>query len=384
MEPVVQEDLTEDTMDEKLHFETSEKDETELEGKVETQSEKNNHDSFVAKTIVIMDADVDVGNTVEENVQCRNLQQRACKDEAKDGSFSLVRNFQKDEADTIQISDEGENMPYFTIGPDPQEQSSSQTPEQICAQAWSKKETSRPLRRVLSWPPTAAQWKKRWSQNQDVFNVSPHLVFLTQYTYQVSLLPPTSPVIRVGDSLEPSGESVIRSCIQSWPTSTNGYVYLNERSDPDSIPPPDDGTRPSTSITSCNPLYEETTFKGVGEASVTKSKKKSTHRAQIRSGSERTGHGSGKRPWRRDRKGDKVEKKKPRNRLGSGSGPGQSGCSPSDDNLLVGNEYTFIDLLHEVVENQGRWTRERWRQSHINKSKNKQFTSVNVSKKGNE
>lgn len=35
-----------------------------------------------------------------------------------------------------------------------------------------------------------------------------------------------------------------------------------------------------------------------------------------------------------------------------------------DDKLLENNEYHFIDLLHEVVENHGRWTRDRWRQTH--------------------
>ncbi|XP_072286674.1 uncharacterized protein [Pyxicephalus adspersus] len=38
--------------------------------------------------------------------------------------------------------------------------------------------------------------------------------------------------------------------------------------------------------------------------------------------------------------------------------------TPDDDKLLENNEYHFIDLLHEVVENHGRWTRERWRQTH--------------------
>nr|XP_006120847.1 uncharacterized protein LOC102444366 [Pelodiscus sinensis]XP_025039288.1 uncharacterized protein LOC102444366 [Pelodiscus sinensis] len=38
--------------------------------------------------------------------------------------------------------------------------------------------------------------------------------------------------------------------------------------------------------------------------------------------------------------------------------------SPCDNTLLGNNEYTFIDLLHEVVENRGRRTRERWKQTH--------------------
>lgn len=35
------------------------------------------------------------------------------------------------------------------------------------------------------------------------------------------------------------------------------------------------------------------------------------------------------------------------------SGDPPSGGSPSDDNLLLDNEYTSIDLLQEVVQNQG-------------------------------
>ncbi|XP_019331179.1 uncharacterized protein LOC106738249 isoform X1 [Alligator mississippiensis] len=38
--------------------------------------------------------------------------------------------------------------------------------------------------------------------------------------------------------------------------------------------------------------------------------------------------------------------------------------SPCDNTFLTSNKYSFIDLLHEVVENRGRWTRERWLQTH--------------------
>ncbi|MGH0125836.1 UNVERIFIED_CONTAM: hypothetical protein FKN15_025004 [Acipenser sinensis] len=45
--------------------------------------------------------------------------------------------------------------------------------------------------------------------------------------------------------------------------------------------------------------------------------------------------------------------------------------SPGDANLLQNNEYAFIDLLHEVVVNQGRWTRDRWKQTHQKRVINK-------------
>ncbi|CAB1429474.1 unnamed protein product [Pleuronectes platessa] len=45
------------------------------------------------------------------------------------------------------------------------------------------------------------------------------------------------------------------------------------------------------------------------------------------------------------------------------------GASPDDATLLYGNEYAFMDLLHEVAQNNGRWTRERWRQTQVNRQR---------------
>lgn len=45
------------------------------------------------------------------------------------------------------------------------------------------------------------------------------------------------------------------------------------------------------------------------------------------------------------------------------------GNSPDEETLLSGNEYVFVNLLHEVAQNNGRWTRERWKQTHINKQR---------------
>lgn len=57
------------------------------------------------------------------------------------------------------------------------------------------------------------------------------------------------------------------------------------------------------------------------------------------------------------------------NRSVNSKAPSSGGASPDDRTLLSGNEYAFMDLLHEVVQNRGRWTRERWRQMHSNQQK---------------
>ncbi|XP_035808374.1 leucine-rich repeat-containing protein 24-like [Amphiprion ocellaris] len=56
-------------------------------------------------------------------------------------------------------------------------------------------------------------------------------------------------------------------------------------------------------------------------------------------------------------------------RAAAGSKAPSGGASPDDETLLSGNEYAFMDLLHEVSHNNGRWTRERWRQMQANKQR---------------
>lgn len=72
---------------------------------------------------------------------------------------------------------------------------------------------------------------------------------------------------------------------------------------------------------------------------------------------------------RNERKPAGVSRQKEhrRDRTTAGSKTPSGGASPDDETLLSGNEYAFMDLLHEVVQNNGRWTRERWKQTHGNK-----------------
>ncbi|RVE67778.1 hypothetical protein OJAV_G00085360 [Oryzias javanicus] len=53
----------------------------------------------------------------------------------------------------------------------------------------------------------------------------------------------------------------------------------------------------------------------------------------------------------------------------AGSKAPSGGATPDDETLLSGNEYVFVNLLHEVAHNNGRRTRERWKQTHLNKQR---------------
>ncbi|XP_070690413.1 uncharacterized protein [Pempheris klunzingeri] len=77
---------------------------------------------------------------------------------------------------------------------------------------------------------------------------------------------------------------------------------------------------------------------------------------------------SNKAEQRNEAKRAAASRQRKENR-GSGSKAPSGGTSPDDETLLSGNEYAFMDLLHEVAQNNGRWTRERWKQIHVNKQR---------------
>ncbi|XDV20166.1 hypothetical protein PO909_025534, partial [Leuciscus waleckii] len=82
---------------------------------------------------------------------------------------------------TSQSEENAEKLPYLTIGADPENQTS------VVDQNTTKVTSgpSRPIRRVLTWPPTAVQWKKQWAQNQQVLNVFPKLIFVTGCRHEI-------------------------------------------------------------------------------------------------------------------------------------------------------------------------------------------------------
>ncbi|XP_058230639.1 uncharacterized protein LOC131343188 isoform X2 [Hemibagrus wyckioides] len=297
----------------------------------------------------------------------------------------------QEHADDLQPMGDVENMPYLTIGADSEKQSPN--PEQICnTKASTGQLNLRPIRRTLSWPPTAAQWKKQWAQAQQVLSISPKLVFVTQYEYHVGMFPSgissaiPENIPRASCSGFPKQQLQIKDLVhlESVETSiqtgdrsrikeleTRDYDEVNEKQSEMIKPHPQVNKEARSDLVTIKPLCEGMGSKATSEVKVRSSKKSKTIRSpkdeQIRAV-------TGRKPKGVVRDGRKELRSRQRDQSRSSSGAHPSGGSPSDDNLLVDNEYTFIDLLHEVVENHGRWTREKWRQNHTNKAKIKQVS----------
>lgn len=275
-----------------------------------------------------------------------------------------------------------ENIPYLTIGADPEKR--SQNPEQICTKTSNGQLNLRPIRHTLSWPPTAIEWKKRMAQTQQVLNVSPKLIFVTECEYHrlfpsgiSSAIPENIPQascsgfpeqqLRLKD-LEPIQsvelsmeicEFVNRSCIQDMSSLIREYVEMNEGQSEMIKSHCSINNEAHSDFVTIKPLCEGMHSEAATEVKTRSGKKKKSDPFPK---GEQTRAISKRQPKRAERDGKRDKSR-------SNSGAHSSGGSPSDDNLLVDNEYSFIDLLHEVVENRGRWTRDRWRQSHMKKQK---------------
>ncbi|XP_067261883.1 uncharacterized protein [Chanodichthys erythropterus] len=325
---------------------------------------------------------------------------------------------------TSQSEETAEKLPYLTIGADPENQTS------VVNQNTAKGTSGplRPIRRVLTWPPTAVQWKKQWAQNQQVLNVFPKLIFVTGCRHEIRpfhprISPATLPTapqfsaleflpeiaapmedVRVAidedtyrASLESPTQKVQHFTAQEHFTNANislredGRIITNEKtwrsglestifSDLSSKNSPIEESEVCSELFSIfNPSFGGTKSKpAVGEEIINKdymeemqSVKKKTHRDHQ---SEQVVSELQKQSRRVEKKVQRADRDQRRGQAcnGSDSRAPPSGGSPKDDSLLLGNEYTFIDLLHEVVENHGRWTRDRWRQTQKNKHKLKQ------------
>lgn len=302
------------------------------------------------------------------------------------GALGSSRSIPHEERSNDQVENTGsvENMPYLTIGADPEHQTAALGRNTAACGT-----RSRPIRRVLTWPPTAVQWKKQWVQNQHVLNVFPKLIFVTGYVpFQHSVCPATLAagpqftaleflpentlpgedvgVVIDGDhweNLEPSNQKLLdfnvpssgnisrridARNISTGETWRSGFESQNSPVD-ESDARSQLSLHPSSGGSDSGGKFNVTG--DVKNAQSVKKKRRQVHqdlRKQFSTG--------------RSQKNEKKPKCENSRRLDGGS--------PKDAG--VENEHASVGLLHEVVENHGRWTRARWRQTQINKHKLKQ------------
>lgn len=215
-------------------------------------------------------------------------------------------------------------LPYLSIGVkrgDADEQA---------ANGQSERATARKLmKRISTWPHDAVEWQARRKQVQDRQGRNVSGVWPPEVTIEAENAHSCwRPLEKMEGVTQREDE---RKMSEARPDVRHSRISK----------PPDEGASVSDALTGVMQQKEET-HEGLARAG--KMNSEATNTAV--------------RGFPRAAKAEKSARRK------EASAAGKRGVTPNDETLLSGNEYVFVDLLHEVVQNKGRWTRERWRQTH--------------------
>ncbi|MEQ2177524.1 hypothetical protein GOODEAATRI_004487 [Goodea atripinnis] len=196
------------------------------------------------------------------------------------------------------------------------------------------------MRRISTWPPTASQWQARCKRKEEEGEEVDEFA-VWSVTMELS-----EDVKIMMDHLSSSNQ-----CEMEKETDLN--LRLS-----DSFKPPESPV---------SVLEEEGMILDPG--SVRQAHIQVRANEELKSEKHPAPKNSSKANVRKDQKRSVTIRQRAENRAAPGSKAPSGGASPDDETLLSGNEYAFMDLLHEVVQNNGRWTRERWKQIHLNKQR---------------
>nr|XP_023676512.1 uncharacterized protein LOC111848591 isoform X1 [Paramormyrops kingsleyae] len=290
----------------------------------------------------------------EQGAETRPSEQPNAMDQ---GEETRLAGAQQDTGREMSLLQETEKLPYLIIGQEPAEPSAEPQGARYGSRPCVNR---RAIRRTPTWPPTSAEWKKQHVCRREALNFSP-----IDFDNSINKRDADQRDFSLGSS---DGDSQVN--VDRPPVGGD-------------IDPPEDSYWPlvKTDILS---------FKGDTEKNDTAQPKKPS--SQTQSAEVNISQAQDSCDVLEEFHGCQPESneagRKRRNRTGrcpsSGSGAEISDhhggssfqsfpthSSPADKKLLQGNEYAFINLLQEVVENQGRWTRDRWKQTHLNRQRGK-------------
>ncbi|XP_075325069.1 uncharacterized protein LOC142382832 [Odontesthes bonariensis] len=239
-------------------------------------------------------------------------------------------------------------VPYLSIGTSQKkDEESTEGPKQ-------RSQMGKVMGRVSTWPPTAAQWQARckikeeeeegglavWTQNEPVK--------LSDEEEKVS-----------NKMKHPSGSERCDKEEETEKSPTSAPINLRH-----CLPSqPNEDTH--TGSTSEEQLKEGTILH---PAAATPTRNEISQTQELESAEDPAHKSSSKTEARKGQRLSATGRQRADNRAAASKAP-SGGTSPDDETLLSGNEYAFMDLLQEVAQNNGRWTRDRWKQVHANKQR---------------
>lgn len=248
-----------------------------------------------------------------------------------------------------------DTLPYLSIGINQNE------PDHFNGQSTGgqgqRSQMGKAIGRISTWPPTAIQWQARRKQIEEEEEEGSDV-----FTVWTPEFPSEVKKVRFGPHCDDKEEETEKNLIDD-PEKINVTKKHAGRSE---TPKPSDLTVPVGEALS-QAHMEQQKEEMIQNPRTVRQTTTETGNLNVRE----LGATATRAEQRNERKpaGASRQKEHRRDRSTAGSKTPSGGASPDDETLLSGNEYAFMDLLHEVVQNNGRWTRERWRQTHGNKQR---------------
>ncbi|XP_015251042.1 PREDICTED: uncharacterized protein LOC107098095 [Cyprinodon variegatus] len=245
-------------------------------------------------------------------------------DSIKEGDAGNI--FENQECSDVNI----DIIPYLSIGT----VQNKPSPDQECA-GGPGPQRGKSIRRISTWPPTAAQWQERCKRKEEEGEEDQFAVWKQTVAMKLS------------DNMKIMMEDPSGSDQSGKEEQTNMNWTLSGSSNPHESP---------VSVVEVEGMTLDADPVSQAPMGPSEEQKSEEHPAQRNSS-------------KMKQKQSVTIRQRVENRAAAGSIAPSGGASPDDETLLSGNEYAFMDLLHEVVQNNGRWTRERWRHIHVNKQR---------------
>ncbi|XP_044186012.1 uncharacterized protein LOC122966053 isoform X3 [Thunnus albacares] len=265
--------------------------------------------------------------------------------------------------DTHCVSVNTETVPYLSIGTD--QNKPDDFNKQSADSQGQRSQAGKSMVRISTWPPTAVQWQERCkmkeeeeeeeragecfkfqSEEKKVQSKENPSFFdkrgvKAEQTEELTALTRDPVLSKVSEFLKPSDKTSesasdhVNNCCSHLSDAHNQTDLRQEEGVQDSAAAPETSKLQKPNLEQLKPA----------EKLPRKISSKSCDKGELR---------------------NEPKRQRAETRSRSSKAP-SDGASPDDETLLDGNEYAFMDLLHEVVQNNGRWTRERWKQ--VNKQR---------------
>lgn len=300
-------------------FSVSGKDQATLQTEIETSSKDTENPSEGKQT---------PGNECETagGVQAENISD----------STDVRKKNEKQALDenTHFVSVSTETAPYLSIGTNQDEPSLEDFNMQSADSQGQRSQTGKMMARISTWPPTAVQWQERCNMKEQEEE-------------------------RVDDGFRFPGEGKKVQSKMEKPSFFDKQGVKAEQTEEVTA------EKTSDHVTNCCEAHNQTDLRqeeGIQDQRLNLEQVKPAENLAQKFTSKSSNKGELRHEQRQSRQ--RAENRSTSLRAPSG------GASPDDETLLHGNEYAFMDLLHEVVQNNGRWTRERWKQ--VNKQRHNQ------------